>query len=300
MVRHAQDCSRSVLASLAGEASNARMSMSSSPDSSHHAGDISGAQAARAIVEGLQNEISPERIARRIRDMVEATCPGPHGTECPDWRTIEVGVKLYLALLCPSAVDNSPLPTTQAQAPTGNRASHGAAPSPGLQNNAAGGGMQIPRSGRDASSRQVERQEFIRRMMVLDPDVLASRRDADGRPIPRRSQPVSPSLAPSIPPAVRPDAFDHLPAPKIGPPPPRPAGKWRWIAMLAGCLAIVWMAGNSLREPASPQPVAQHAGPTPPAPISLRAHSAAPAPQRQEWFTEDTEAVYTYNPFLEN
>jgi hypothetical protein len=143
---------------------------------------------------------------------------------------------------------------------------------------------------RDVQRRQLERLDFMRKMMVLDSDVLTSRRNADGRPVPRRPQSTStPGASDAVKRNLHPGKFRH------------PAvfdlvifRKSRWLAMLAGCIAVVWMAGNSLRKPASAQPVSaqpveRQAGPSRPVSPAV----AAQPPQKGEfkgWFFEDSEA----------
>jgi hypothetical protein len=259
--------------------------MSSFPDPSTNAADMPGRQAANAIVAGLQNEIPPDKIARLIRNMVEATSLGPNGAEGPDWPTIEAGVKLYLAFLCPPAVSDS-----QMAAQPGIRVSNGMASvsvlmdaiqhgvvrkGPGcLQAQQQPAAAQAPRP-------QLEPLEFMERMMVLDSDTLTSKRDAKGRPVPRHKSPSPASRA-----AKRRDQLVHLSVFNSV-----IFRRLSWPAMLAGCVAAVWVAGKSLREPASAQPVERQAGPFRPAPSAA---AAIPPPKGEfsGWFIEDDHATY--------
>ncbi len=275
---------------MAGEASSG--SMLSFPDTSIIATTMPGAPAANPIIEGLQNEISPGRIARRISDMLEATSIGPTGAECPDWRTIEAGVKLYLACVRPVATDSFSL-----AAQTGSRASNGVASLSVSRNAAPAGPVREEQAGSPAQQQPVARElprsqpeplEFMRRMMVAEPGVMTSRRDADRRPVPRRSR------AQSTPAAS--EAAGHQPA--VGK--TRNPGEFnlvifrksRWLAMLAGCFAVVWVAGNSLREPVSAQPGQQPVSP----PRLASPAGAVRQPQNGElksWFLEDLQAEFS-------
>jgi hypothetical protein len=118
-------------------------------------------------------------------------------------------------------------------------------------------------------------------MMVLEPDTLSSKRDTDGRPIPRPD------------PLVRKDK--HLSVFKLV-----TFRKSRWLAMLAGCVAVVWMAGNTLRQPASAQPGEQQVS----TPRQMSPAVAAQPPQKEElktWFLEDiqTEVNVTRGKLLQ-
>jgi hypothetical protein len=121
----------------------------------------------------------------------------------------------------------------------------------------------------------------------LEPDTLTSRRDTDGRLIPRRPQSTS---TPAASGAAKRDLFGQKDR--------HPSAlksvifrKSRWVAMLAGCFAVVWMAGNSLREPASAQPAERQV--SPPRQVSPAPAVATQPPRNGEvknWFFEDREA----------
>ena len=243
-------------------------------------------QTAAAIVERLLNVIPPERIAGRIKDMLEATTVSPSGAGIPDWRTVEAGVMLYLAWVRPVAPEIRPALETQTRSHTSNSLTHLSGLQGAMLTRAGGdepsGPTAPPPAAKPVSQRHPEPLDMMRKMMVADPHMMKSGGEPGARKNPwsRREASVSARSGMASHELAKPAASNTV-----------LVRQSRRLAMLLVCTAAAWLAGHSHQTSTAAPQVAPNAG----APRPAVPAAAAPAPQReslQGWFLEDLEAEY--------